>query len=419
MLQIMLALGGTTSSLSPAYAQVGIQTEIVLDGRSFALSSREARALSTLRESIPGGRHAIQDAALEAARSATDTPDARYLFAVYALDIGRQRSDTMLRAEALDILIARGIAPQVKLASYLGVRGGIAFERGDFATARQLWTRMLGMKPGDADVLANLAQVEQAQNNPKGAAELIARAIVARKASGQRASELWYRQWLSAANQASLVSEASAAGLALVAAYPSARNWHDALVVYRQLAAPKDGLEIDWLRFSRRVGGFTKAAEYQRLAQLLEHEGVNAEAKAVLAEGLSGAILRPDESPTRDIIAEVERAMTVQAGGLPAPARPGSGGGSAAQSQAADRLFGMGRYSDAATLYRAALNGPAAESGRLNTRLGMALSAAGLGLEAQAAFRSAAAAAGSGYADLARFWLAWLAQGDAPASAAS
>ena len=85
------------------------------------------------------------------------------------------------------------------------------------------------------------------------------------------------------------------------------------------------------------------------------------------------------------------------------------------ESSAADAAAGARRFEEAVPLYRAALQQPGVDRVAVGTRLGAALALAGRRTEAEAAFRGVAAsgdsaAAARWYADLARFWLAWLAR---------
>ncbi|MCW3847883.1 tetratricopeptide repeat protein [Sphingomonas sp. LB-2] len=351
----------------PAQAQ---SQSIEINGKRLSLSSEEAKALGAVSNTIPGRNRPLQDNALARARSIVKSPDARHVLALYELEIGTQRGDNAMRIPALDVLIASDLTSAQSLASYLSVRGGIAFDAHDFATANTLWTRLLAMKPDDPDALANLAQVRIAQNDPAGAIDLIERAIAKLTAAHRPVSEALYRQRLSIANQAKLARPAFAAALDLVRAYPNPRNWRDALVVYRQIAQPQGGLEIDLLQLMRAVGALTQPAEYQRLAQLLTHAGRAAEARKVLDEGEARDVIPALDLLTRQIRAEIDREIA-------------TGRGQSARPDADPA---------ATSLHRA-----------------MALAAAGNRDEAQSAFRALAAQPG-GYGELAGFWLAWLEQ---------
>jgi tetratricopeptide (TPR) repeat protein len=338
------------------------------------------RALSSVGNLAQSGQRALQDRALAEARRVANSVDARYVLALYELEISRRRGDNAMRVKALDALIASPITKPDKLRGHLAARGQIAYQAGDLETAGSLWVRLADLTPSDPDAFANLAQVRSAQKDFPGALNLLTRAIAARKGLGQPVSESWHRQRLSIAQQGNLVVPGVQSARALVSAHPTPANWRAALVVYRQLVAADEAFEIDVLRLMRHVHVLTEMAEYQRMAQLLRQSGEPSEAKAVLNEGVARGLLAPQTSPTREIIAEVDRAV--------AQARKGLRAGTAPRGKAGTQV-----------------------------RLGMSHLLGGRRAEAEAAFRSAAEnMAGDRYADLAFFWLTWLAQGQpAPA----
>jgi tetratricopeptide (TPR) repeat protein len=358
---------------SPAtHAQDNASPSMEIGGIRLAVSQREMRALSALGSLARATQSARQDRALAEARRVANSRDARFALALYELEIGGRRGDDAMRAAALDVLIASPLTRSERLAGHLAARGQIAYRAGDFDTAAALWGRLAELTPNDPDTLANLAQVRLAQKDAPGAMDLLVRAIAARTALGQPVAESWYRQRLSIAQQGQLVAPGVDAARALIAAYPTPENWRIALVVYRQLVAAEGVLEIDLFRLARHVGVLTQAAEYQRMAQLLKAAGEPREAKAVLAEGEQRGLLDAATSPTREIIAEVERAI----------GRPG-----AVQQE------------------------PPSAAGA-QVRLGMTRLNAGQRGEAEAAFRAAAGdPAGGRYADLGFFWLVWLGRG--------
>lgn len=371
-----MLFGSASFAASPtAYAQENVSTVMEIGGSKLAVSPQEMRALSALGNLARGGPSGRQDRALADARRIANSRDARFALALYELEIGNRRGDDVMRAGALDVLIASPLTRPERLAGHLAVRGQIAYRAGDFDTAGRLWGRLAELTPSDPDALANLAQVRLAQKDAPGAMDLMTRAIAARAALGQSVSEGWYRQRLSIAQQGNLVAPGIDAARALVSAYPTPENWRIALVVYRQLVAAEGAIEIDLFRLTRQVGALTQAAEYQRMAQLLNQGGEPREARAVLGEGVQRGLLDAAVSPTREIVAEIDRAM--------AKARPGT----AARPEL--------------------LNAAGAQ-----VRLGVAQLTAGQRGEAEAAFRAAAAdPAGGRYADLGFFWLAWLGRG--------
>ncbi len=358
-----------------AAAQEQVSTVMEIGGSKLAVSPQEIRALSALGNLARGAQSGRQDRALADARRIANSRDGRFALALYELEIGNRRGDDVMRAGALDVLIASPLTRPERLAGHLAVRGQIAYRVGDFDTAGKLWGQLAELTPNDPDALANLAQVRLAQKDAPGAMDLLTRAIAARAALGQPVAEGWYRQRLSIAQQGQLVAPGADAARALVGAYPTPENWRIALVVYRQLVAAEGAIEIDLFRLTRHVGALTQAAEYQRMAQLLNQAGEPREARAVLDEGAKRGLMDAAVSPTREIIAEVDRAIVKLRPGAAARAEPPTG--AAAQ-----------------------------------VRLGVARLNAGQRGEAEAAFRAAEDdPAGGRYADLGFFWLAWLGRG--------
>jgi tetratricopeptide (TPR) repeat protein len=396
---------GLAPCLLPAQAGVGPETTMELDGVPLSLSRDELAAVTDLADRLRSPR-AVQDRALAVARQKAHGRDARYVLALYELEIARQRKDDALRAEALDALIASGLVSGERLAADLEERGGIAFQQHDYARAGALWSRELQLKPNDANLLSNLAQVRQAQGDAAGAADLLQRSAASRAASGRKPTEILARQMLSTAYNAHLLKPTADAALALVAAYPSADNWRLSLLAYRQLGAPAGEFEIDLLRLMRATFSLTRPEEYQRLAQLLEHSGRPTEGRAVLEEGISRQLLDPGQPTIRDILAELDRFIPQERARL---AKPNLVMQTLA---AADSLGAFGRHAEAIALYRGLLAKPGIDAAQVNVHLGTALLAAGRQAEAESRFRSAAADPGAGqpahYADLAAFWIARL-----------
>lgn len=368
----VLLMAAGLANAAAANAQDKISTVMEIGGSKLALSPQEMRALSALGNLARGAQSGRQDRALADARRVANSRDALFALALYELEIGNRRGDDALRAGALDVLITSPLTRPERLAGHLAVRGQIAFRAGDLGTAGALWGRLAELTPADPDALANLAQVRLAQRDAPGAMDLLTRAIAVGGAADPADREAWYLQRLSIAQQGELVAPGIDAARDLIGAYPTRENWRAALVVYRQLVAAEGGLEIDLFRLTRYAGVLTQAAEYQRMAQLLNETGEPHEARAVLAEGVARELLDAATSPTREISAEVERAI--------ARARPG-----------------------------AAVRAEPPNAAGKQVRRGMARLNNGQRAEAAAAFRAAADdPTGGRYADLGFFWLALL-----------
>lgn len=363
--RIALAVALAAGTCGTAHAQ---RTSMTLNGVTLTLTSREMAVLASLRDTIDGHDTKLQDNALAAARRDARSHDALYVLALYEDEIARQRNDTPMRIESLDVLIASDMTPPARLPNYLAVRGYLAFQRGDVATADTLWTRQVTLTPNDPEALANLAQVRTAQGDTKGAAALLERSVAARDAAHLPASEATARQLMVIAYEGHEKEKGVAAAHALLRAYPSPANWRDAMIVYRQLVQPQGALEIDLMRLMRAAGTLAKGDEYLRMAQLLERAGRLADARAVMDEGVGRNLLDPLDPHTHGIADEIDRKRLQKS---PVPVTPDASPAETAMHR------------------------------------GEALVQAGKRDEARAVFQQVAAQPGP-YAELAAFWLDWL-----------
>jgi tetratricopeptide (TPR) repeat protein len=365
---IRLLIVAMIAGAGAAHAQ---RTTMTLQGETLAVTQAELAGLSDLSRALTQSR-GFQERALHAAERVARSADARYVLALYQLEIARQRQDDDLRARALDVLIADGRTARPRLSGYLSMRGGIAFRKSDFAAAVRDWARAAELQPGDPQHLVNLAQARHALNDSAGAIALIRRAIDLQRATNGSTSETLYRQWLSIAFNGRLRDETVAAAYALVAAHPSSENWRTALSAYRQLVDPQGEAEIQLMHLMSAVGALVRPDAYQRFSQLLLRTGAVAEARTVLLEGIDRGVVSRDQFPTPDILREIERAAASQR------------------------------------------NGPAAvrQADETATRMAEAVAHAVAGRRADAAagFAHVARTRGGAHAEIARFWLSWLGQ---------
>jgi hypothetical protein len=296
---------------APAVAQMP-ETNMELGGQRLSVSRDEMSRLSALGEALTA-TPAILDQALEAARRVVNSPDARHVLASYELEIAQRRHDDVMRARALDVLIASRLTRPERIASYVAARGDIAWRAHDLALAGTLWTRAAELQPNNPQALMNLAQVKAAQADPAAAADLIRRAIMLARGVQAAAPEVWYRQWLSIAYNGGQREQTAAAGQALLTAYPNEANWRFALVAYRQLLTDQ-AAEIAMLRLMRATRTFNQSNEYQRLAQLLIRAGRPAEARETLNDGIARGLVSRDTSPIPEIGREIDRALAGRTG---------------------------------------------------------------------------------------------------------
>ncbi|MGZ8350898.1 MAG: hypothetical protein ACXWU2_12785 [Allosphingosinicella sp.] len=388
---------------------------------SVPLSREERTALATLEAAARGSDRAAQDAALAAARSVVRGDGGRHALAHYQLEIARARQDIPMTSQAVDTLVSSNLTTNEELPSLLANQALRAWYASEHQRAERLLTRAVEVDPRNASLTADLAQIKtqiggalrqggrqaEALAQYREAAALFGRAIEMQQASGQPVPESWYKRAAAISFDNGLAPQSVTFGRALVTQYPTATNWRDALFLYRRASPPDPGLALDIMRLQRAAGALAGERDYIEYAEALNGAELGGEEKAVLEEGVSRGMLSASEPIVRQMTTANTRRATTQRGGLAALRTTALAGTTGAAARAAgDSHFGFGQYAEAAELYRAALQKGGEDANLVNTRLGAALALAGRRAEAEAAFRAVTGPR----ADLAGFWLAWLAR---------
>ena len=374
--------------------------------RSLNLSAEERSALAALQAAAGGADRVAQDAALAAARAAARGADARYAVANYHLQLGQARADAQMVSQAVDDLVASGIPQGAELVPLLAHQATRIFSSGDVRATDRMLARMSELQPNNATVLADHAQIKARLGDRAAAVSLMQRAIAALQAAGQAVPESWFLRALALAFDGGMAQPTAEFAHGLVAAYPSPRNWRDALLSYRQVNASDPTLALDIARLRRAAQGLTGERDYLEAAQALNTAGLPGEAKAVLDEGVQRGMLSATEPRVRDLLAATTpRAARGRAALAGARTRALAAATAQDALAAGDAHFGYGQFAEAAELYGAALQ-KGGDAGLVNLRLGASLAMAGRRPEAEAALRAVAGPR----ADLAGFWLAWLAR---------
>ncbi len=374
--------------------------------RPLALSNPERNAIAALQTAAAGVDRAAQDAALAAARSVAQGADARYAVANLQFLIGRARGDNAMQTQAIDAMIASGVPDAAELVPLLAHQASRAYSAGEMRRTDALLTRMTELQPNNAAILADHAQLKARLGNRNEAVALLQRAIAAQRAAGGAVPESWYLRAVALAGEARL-PVATALSRELIAAYPSPINWRDVLLTYRGTVAADPALSLDISRMIRATQALSGERDYLEFARALIAAGQQGEAKAVLDEGVSRGMLTTSEAVVRDLVTRTTAPAAQGRSGLAALRTRALAGTSGTQARAAgDTAYGYGQYAEAAELYQAALQKGGEDPNLVNSRLGAALAMAGRRPEAEAALRAVTGPR----ADLAGFWLAWLAR---------
>jgi hypothetical protein len=414
----LLATGGLSLAATEAAAQAPVQAP-----RSLDLSRDERTAVVALQTAAAGVDRAAQDAALSAARAASRSAAARYAIAHYQFLIGRMRNDNALQTQAAEAMIESGLTTPEEAPGLVAYLAGRSLAGRDLIRTDRLIARLVELQPANGAVLADYGHFTANQlGSARGpaaitirtnAVTLFQRALAADRAAGRVSPQSWYLRGLAVAYDGTrppvgnpgFGPAALAFGRGLVAAYPSPANWRDALTVYRDLAGDPL-LDLDIRRLMRAAGVLAGERDYMEFAEALAQARLVGEARAVIDEGLQRNMVETARIVPALASRIAPRAVAADRAALPGLRTRAQSGTAAVARAAADNFYAYGQYAEAATLYGLALQKGGEDPNLVNLRLGAALAMAGRRPEAEAALSLVTGPR----ADLAGFWLTWLAR---------
>jgi thioredoxin-like negative regulator of GroEL len=374
------------------------------------LSGEESAVLLPLYQAAQAHDWTAARAALPAARSGASSPAGKFLVGQIMYQIARATQDQALEGEAVTQMIQSGGATQEQLAELQSVQSAQAFNSaiasGNSAAIEAQLEQRLAASPNDLNLVTQLAEVKIQLNKRDQALELLRRAIQMTQASGQPVSENLYRRATGLAYDSHNGPVALELARTLLQAYPNPANWRSALGIYRQLGNVDSSAQLDVFRLMRAAGALTSEREYVEYSEAANSAAAFGEVKAVLDEAVGRNVITAANSGfAREMLAATNRRIAEDQSSLTAQrSRVLAGSDARAVLRLADAYYGYGQYAEAAALYRAALQ-KGADSNLANLRMGAALAMAGQRAEAEAALRAVTGTR----ADLANYWLLWLA----------
>ena len=407
---LSIVIGGGALLSAPADAQKkGKETASPAQPAAWApkLSKEEATALQAVEKAISAKDWAAASAALAAAQPIATSPDARYFVGQFQATIGGETKNAQLQSQGIDAMVASGGGDLTKLAPIYKLQGQLAMQAKDYAKAEAAFARWAQAAPSDPEIGLATAELRYRQKKPAEAFPLFQRAIAAQEAAGQAVPENLYLFALQSAADAKMWPQAQTLSKTVVTKFPNAKNWRNALVIYRQGNGGESSTQLDTLRLMRAAKSLDTRNEYLALADLLARGRFYTEAKSVIEEGYASGKLARSDADARTILTEVSGRIAEDRAALPAletRARAGANGELALRI--AEGYYGHGDYAKAAELYRLALQKGGVDANLVNSRLGMALALSGQRLAAEAAFKGVTGPRSA----LASYWLLWLSQ---------
>ena len=397
---------GTLAFAPPALAQQksAAPAADAAPQRKFNISKQARKEISELQTAVNAKDAANIPAKLAAAQAKAQNADDKYVIAQLQLKAAVDSNNEAAMGEALEAMTLSG-APEGSTAIIFNNLGKIRYNAKAYDKASAAFERAVQLDPKDTDAMILLAEARNSQGRTAEGVGFIQKAIAVQTAAGKKPEESWYKRAVALAYNANL-SSAPAIAREWVAAYPSPKNWRDAIRIYQTTSKLEDSALIDSMRLAQATGGLSGENDYFRYTNTLVTKGFPGEAKIVLEQGFAANSI----SKSKATFAQLYSLATTKSQGDRASLAGAATAALAAPDArkaivTADAYYGYGDYSKAADLYRAAGGLGGAHMYLFNVRLGLGGGRAG----DRAGPTAALNAAGGAQAELAKFWLAYLA----------
>ena len=398
----ILALALASAAFS---APVSAQTKPAAAEPKLTISKAATKPLAELQAAVNAKDVANIPAKLAAARAAAQSADEKYMVAALQFKAAAAANDEAAMGAGIEAMLASGRVEQAEAAPMHFQLGKIAYKNKQYANAAASFERALAINPANTDALVLFAETRNSQGQVADAVALLQRALKAKLASGQKASEDWYRRAVALAYGAKLPSAVDLSRQ-WVAAYPAPATWRDSLKVYRTSSNLDDAARLDTLRLARATGALSGDFDFQSYAAIAGQGASPGEARAVIDEAIAAKQIDPNKPEFKEIVTILKTKTAMSRESLPQLAKEAQAGPTARLAlRTGDAYYGYGDYAAAAALYRAALTKTGADASLINLHLGMALARAGDKAGATAALNAVTGPR----AELAKYWLVYLA----------
>lgn len=399
--------------LSPEFRKAAVPADVAL--RAIADKLKVSMATDV------AGELAAAEPLVAAAEAAAKTEDDNYFKLSLRLKIEdmkaqaaskgdvalyRQKEGPLL--EPLKALIAHPRTSAAERAIFYNRLGEHAYDVKDYAGALTYFQQAKAAGSTASNLGLNIVRAKTEGGDITGGIAEMKALIAAERAAGRTPPESWYLYARAKANSAKLTVEFLDWTKVWLAAYPTAKNWRDALVYYGFQGPYKlDKRErIDIWRLLRMAKSLGDQNDYAEYAQNLFDVGLPEEAKAVIEEGRAAGKVPATGGPNAMIMTDALAAIKAE-GPLDALAKKAAAAPNGILAAATgDGYLGAGDYAHAIELYQLALKkGGVAKPEEVLTHLAIAQARSGDRASAKATF---AMVKSPPRADIASFWILWL-----------
>ncbi len=402
-LALMLAAGLTALAVEPAAAQKKEKAPKNA-GKAPApeLSAPYRKAFAEVQAAQKAANAADMATKIAALEPMAATADEKYYLGVMRFELSKLTKDKATTRKAVNEMVSSQSKLITNLPDLLYNAGAMAYEAGDYRDA----VAKLGQadQAGSQDVNRYLLSAEanfKLNQVPAGLA-ILRKAVDQQKASGQPAPQEWFRRAVGMSMKAKLNPELTAWSMDMVRSYPTATNWRDALVLYRDGARLDPLVQLDVFRLMRQTKSLAGEKDFYDYAEVANARALPGEAKAVIEEGFANNSVSRTSKPVNEMLALVNGKIGADKASVAADerrARASADGKIAANT--GNAYLGYGDYAKAIELFKLALSKGGVDNDAVNTRLGIALAMMGQREDAKSAFK---AVTGPQRATVAQFW---------------
>jgi len=392
---------GSAVSKSEEKAKQKQEADKLSSGRKLDISKEARKAVIELQTAVNANDTASIPAKLAAAQAVAKTNDDRYVIAVNQTKAATAAGDLAGMRAGIDALRASGGAETADLVSRYTNLGKRYYDAKQLDQAAGAFEAAVAVDANNPDALKMLASTRDAQGRRGDAVSLMAKSIAAAKAAGTKLKESDYKFAARIAYDAKSPAAAEITR-AWLADYPNPTNWRDGLRIYRDINGLDGDAKIDVMRLARAANALNGEADYYNFAEELVTRGYLNEAKAVLDEGGAKKAIDLNKTVFKQFAPKLAKApsrATIDAG-----SKTALNGSAKAAMEAGDVLYGIGAFTEAAPLFKAAVAKGGVDANEANLRLGMALARAGDKAGATAALNAVTGP----QANIAKYWLIWV-----------
>ena len=373
--------------------------------RKYNISNAARKDIIALQAAVNAKSTATIPALLAAAQAKAKTGDDKYIIAQLQLRAAVDANDVTAMTSAIEAMIVSGAAPSDSTNTLYINLGKLQYNAKAFDRAGAAFERVLQIDPKNSEAMVMLAETRNSQGRTAEGVSLLQKAIAARVATGQKPDEAWYKRAVALSYNAKLPT-APALARDWAAAYPTPKNWRDAIRIYQTSTKLDDSALIDSMRLARATGALAGESDYFRYTNMLVNKGFPGEAKATLEEAFAAKAIDKSRLTFAQLYATATTKSQGDRASLAASGKTALAGPTAKPAMLiGDAYYGYGDYAQAVAMYRGALTKAGADKDLANLRIGMALAQSG----DKAGATAALTAAGGLQSDIAKLWLAYVA----------